>query len=631
MNHPRTYPIGAEIQPNGTHFRVWAPRSGTAAVEIYNAAGEVTSTLPLSRESGGYFSALLSDAPAGTRYRYRLETGAFADPASRSQPEGPHGPSAVVDPQFAWTDAAWTGRPARELVMYEMHLGTFTPEGTWAAACDQLEELARFGVTAIEIMPIAEAPGKFGWGYDGVNLFAPARNYGAPAAARAFVDRAHELELMVILDVVYNHFGPDGNYLAEFSSAYLSPRASEWGDGINFDGINSAPVREFYRANAAYWIAEYHFDGLRLDATHQIFDHSERHIVAEVAAAARAAAPGRTLFIVAENESQQARHARAPAHGGFGLDAIWNDDFHRAARVAATGKAEGHYLDYRGTPQEFISAAKYGFLYQGNWYGWQKKRRGTPALDLRPENFVVFLENHDQIANTLLGWRLHQLTGPGRWRALTALLLLQPAIPLLFQGQEFGASSPFLYFADHQPELAASVREGRARFLSQFRTIMAEESQGLLADPAAPDTFTRSKLDLTERTSHAAAYRLHADLLRLRREDPTFAAGVQIDGAVLGPEAFVLRYFSPDEDDRLLLVNLGAELYLNPCPEPLLAPLAGLGWAKLWSSDAPVYGGNGTPDALETAANWIIPGHAAIVLHPADDPVPPRARISEKD
>lgn len=623
--HERRFPVGAEVRAGGVHFRVWAPRSGQVAVEFERGASVV-----LTPEAGGYFSGLVEGVHGGARYRFRLDHGVFPDPASRRQPDGPHGPSEVVAADFAWTDSAWAGRPTRELVLYEMHLGTFTPAGTWAAATEQLPRLAALGVTGLEIMPIAEMPGRHGWGYDGVNLFAPTRLYGAPDDARRFVDRAHQLGLMVILDVVYNHLGPDGNYLAQFSDHYFSAQQSEWGAALNFDGPHAAPVREFFITNAAYWIAEYHFDGLRLDATHQIFDRSPVHVVTEIAAAARAAAPHRRIYIVAEDETQRASLVRPREAGGCGLDAIWNDDFHHAARVAATGRAEAYFMDYAGRPQEFVSAAKYGFLFQGGWHEWQQKRRGTPALDLAPENFVIFLENHDQLANTLTGRRLHELTSPGRYRALTALLLLQPSTPLLFQGQEFCASSPFLYFADHHAELAPLVRAGRSGFLKQFRTIAGRDACDRLDDPGAAATFGRSKLDLTEIGKHAGAVRLHADLLRLRRDDPGLRAPVRLDGAVLGAEAFVLRYFAGDGEDRLLLVNLGADLRLHPAPEPLLAPPAGRGWATLWSSEDPVYGGTGTPDELETADNWSIPGHAAFVLRPSGDSALRHVRLKEK-
>lgn len=627
----RKFPLGAELQPDGgAHFRVWAPASKTAAVELNGGRG-APRTFPLAAEPGGYFSGHVGEAHAGSLYRLRVDGGAYPDPASRFQPEGPHGPSQVVDPRFAWTDASWRGRPAREIVAYELHLGTFTPGGTWRAAMNRLPELVRLGVTLVEVMPIADFPGQFGWGYDGVNLFAPCRLYGSVQDAKAFVNCAHELGLMVILDVVYNHLGPDGNYLGQFSRDFISRNyANEWGDALNFDGENAAGVREFFVTNAAYWIGEFHFDGLRLDATQQIHDRSPTHVLAEIARAAREAAAHRTIYLVAENEAQEARLVREPARGGYGLDAIWNDDFHHAALVAATGKAEAYYAGFRGTAQEFVSAAKHGFLYQGQWYLWQRKRRGSPALDLPPHAFVAFLENHDQVSNSLHGARLHQRTSPGRFRALTALLLLGPGTPLLFQGQEFGASAPFVYFADHGRELGEAVRQGRAKFLAQFRSAEAADTTRWLPDPGARATFERCRLDWTERERHDALWRMHADLLRGRRETQAVNDPDRVDGAVLGERAFVLRYFSAEGGDRLLVVNLGPDLRLEPAPEPLLAPLEGRGWAVQWSSEAPAYGGGGTAP-LETSANWIIPGEAAVLLQPDNQRELPPARFSETD
>ncbi len=628
----RRYPIGAELAAGGgVDFRVWAPAARTVAVELLDASQKVVDTVTLTPEPNGYFSGLVAQARAGTLYRYRLPSGAFPDPASRFQPEGPHGPSQVVDPTYTWTDTAWPGRPRTEIVLYELHLGTFTAEGTWRAAMAELPELARIGITAVEVMPVADFPGGFGWGYDGVDLFAPSRLYGSPSDARAFVDRAHALGLMVILDVVYNHLGPDGCYLHEFSRDYFTTKYQcEWGQPLNFDGEDSAPVREFFVTNARYWIEEFHCDGLRLDATQQIFDASSTHIVAEVTAAVHAAARQRQTFIVAENEPQQARLLHDPAHGGFGLDAVWNDDFHHAATVAATGRAEAYYSDYRGRPQEFISACKHGYLFQGQWCRWQKKRRGTPVLDLSPDRFVAFIQNHDQVANSLHGRRLHQLTSPALYRALSALQLLAPSIPLLFQGQEFAASAPFLYFADHKPELAAQIAQGRRSFLHQFRSVEAAENDAPLADPGDARTFQASKIDLGERERHANVYTLYTDLLRLRREQPIFSAPEAIDGAVLGEHAFVLRYFGGDGDDRLLIVNLGADVYFNPAPEPLLAPPAEQGWQTAWASEWPRYGGGGTP-ALETTENWIISGPAAYVLSPHSNRELPGAKVSEKN
>lgn len=584
----------------------------------------------MRQDGSGYFQTHVPAAGSGTRYRYRLPHGSYPDPASRYQPEGPHGPSMVIDPAYPWTDAEWRGLTPTELVIYELHLGTFTPEGTWRSAMAQLPELARLGITCLEVMPVAEFPGTFGWGYDGVDLYAPSRLYGRPEDAKAFVNRAHQLGLMVILDVVYNHLGPDGCYLREFCPAYFSTKyQNEWGDPLNFDGEDAGPVREFFIQNARYWVDEYHFDGLRLDATQQIFDASATHVVAEIANAVRAAAPRRTTFVVAENESQEAVVVRPASVGGYGLDAVWNDDFHHSATVAATGKSEAYYIDFRGSPQEFVSAVKHGFLYQGQLYRWQRKRRGSPALDLTPQQFVAFLQNHDQIANSLHGHRLHQQTSPGKLRALTALLLLNPSIPMLFQGQEFGASAPFVYFADHKPELGELVAKGRREFLLQFRTIAAPDARDRVPDPRQTETFARCKLDWTERERNRELYRLHEDLLRLRHGDRAFRQPSRIDGAILGPEAFLLRFFHPG-GDRLLIVNLGIDLYLASAPEPLLAPPVDCHWRVSWSSEAPEYAGGGTP-ALETQANWIIPGPAAFVLTPDCRHELPHARLSEND
>jgi maltooligosyltrehalose trehalohydrolase len=611
----RRLPVGAEIQPGGgVHFRVWAPRRKHVAAVLEAGIRE------LHPERNGYFSGLVREAHAGTRYRYRLDgANAYPDPASRFQPDGPHGPSQVVDPAaFRWTDGRWDGVRLDGQVIYEMHVGTFTPEGTWDAAARELEAVAATGITVVEIMPVADFPGRFGWGYDGVDLYAPTRLYGAPDDFRRFVDRAHAARLAVLLDVVYNHLGPDGCYLKEFAADYFTDRyKNEWGEPINFDGENAAPVREFFIANAGYWVDEFHIDGLRLDATQQMFDASARNVQQEITARVRDAASGRGTLVIAENEPQDVMLVRPVAQGGYGMDALWNDDFHHSAVVALTGRNEAYYTDYLGTPQEFVSAVKRGYLYQGQPYSWQKKRRGTPTFGIAPSAFVNYIQNHDQVANSAFGRRIHQLTSPGRYRAMTALTLLAPGTPMLFQGQEFASSSPFLFFADHKPALAASVRKGRAEFVSQFPSVADAAIQSLLPDPGDPRTFERSKLDHGERARHAEAHALHCDLLQLRRDDPVFRSPRPngVDGAVLGPEAFVVRFFGANGDDRLLVVNLGCDLRLACAPEPLLAPPPGARWKTLWSSEHPRYGGNGTP-ALEADGGWRVPGHAAVALSP---------------
>lgn len=616
----RRLPVGAEPQPSGgAHFRVWAPRRKTVEVMLERSdAGGGAVPYELDREGNGYFSGIILDAAPDMLYRYRLDRkNSYPDPASRFQPDGPHGPSQIIDPgEFGWTDGNWRGIQLPGQIVYEMHIGTFTREGTWNAATLELEKLAQLGVTALEIMPVADFGGTFGWGYDGVDLYAPTRLYGMPDDFRRFVDCAHKIGLAVLLDVVYNHFGPDGAYFKDFSDDYFTDRyENEWGMAINFDGKNSAPVREFITANAAYWIAEFHIDGLRLDATQQILDSTSPHVLSEITQSARRAAPGRAIIIVAENEPQHVKLLRPIEQGGYGMDGLWNDDFHHSALVAVTGRNEAYYTDYHGTPQELVSALKWGYLYQGQRYSWQKQRRGTPAFGVSPAAFITYIQNHDQVANSGWGLRLHQLTSPGRCRAITALLLLARATPMLFQGEEFASSSPFLFFADHRPELAKAVRKGRAEFLTQFRTLATPEMQRLVPDPADRATFERCKLDLNEREAHSEAYALHCDLLRLRREDSVFQKQGSFDGAVLGSEAFLLRFFDAENGDRLLLVNLGLDLHLCIAPEPLLAPPERKRWDILWSSESPKYGGAGTA-ALETEDGWRIPGHAAVVLIP---------------
>ena len=567
----------------------------------------------LEADGNGYFSGH-APARAGSRYGFRLDGGdqLRPDPASRYQPDGPHGLSEIIDASFDWTDASWKGVPSEGQVLYELHIGTFTAAGTFRAAAAELERLRELGITTIEMMPVAEFAGRFGWGYDGVDLFAPSHLYGRPDDLRHFVCEAHRLGLGVILDVVYNHFGPEGNYLAEFSDAYASRRhRSEWGPAFNFDGPGCAAVREFVETNAAYWIAEYHFDGLRLDATQQIFDESDAHIVGTLTRAARAAAPGRAVYVTAENEPQDV--GLLVSHG---IDAVWNDDLHHAARVALTGRREAYYSDYLGSPQEFVSAAKHGFLFQGQRYEWQDKSRGTPSIGFEPWRFIVFLENHDQVANSDRGGRLHDMTAPAKLRAFTAYLLLIPATPLLFQGQEFGSRAPFLYFADLSGPLRENVRAGRHDFLAQFPSIAAPEVRARLADPGDPATFERCRLERRGDGRERCVERFHRDLLALRRREHVLRTPQRFDGAVLSDACFVLRYFGAEADDRLLIVNYGRDLQLTPAPEPLLAPPRERQWEVLWSSEHPEYGGSGTPEPDERH-RWSIPGNTALLLKPA--------------
>ena len=625
----RRYPVGAELRDGIASFRVWAPERGSISLVLDSQS------IGMQRENDGHLSCLVEGLHPGARYWFRIDGNERleADPASRWQPQGPGGPSALADPEkFDWTDAGWRGVERAHQVLYEMHVGTFTPEGTWGAAMRKLPLLREIGITVIEMMPVNAFFGEFGWGYDGVLLYAPTHLYGEPDDLRAFVDEAHRLGIGVILDVVYNHFGP-GDRFEAFSSRYFTDRyENEWGRSLNFDGPGSEGVRAYVSQNAAYWIDEFHFDGLRLDATQCLFDASERHIVGEIAEACRRAGGARAVYLLAENEPQHARLLRPPEAGGDGLDAVWNDDFHRSATVAATGRNEAYYHDHKGQPQEFVSAAKYGYLFQGQRYDWQDKARGTPALGLAPCNFVHFLQNHDQIANSAKGLRISALTSQARLRALTALLLLGPQTPMLFQGQEFGSGKPFLYFADNSGEMAELVSNGRREFISQFPSVRDEVISLGLADPADSQTFDRSKLDWAEFEANAHVVALHRDLLAIRRSDRAIRRAADartLDASVLGALAFLIRYFGDQSgDDRILFVNIGPDLRVESIPDPLFAPPAGRQWTIIWSSEDARYGGTGQR-SVDFRRRWTLTGNSALFLAP-EEAAPEEEAISDQ-
>ncbi len=605
----RRFAVGAECSRTGTHFRVWAPRRDSVSIAFEDGRESA-----LTRETGGYHSGFVDGALAGHRYRVRLDgkAQAFPDPASRYQPDGPHGPSQIIDPsQFRWNDSAWPGITLNGQVIYELHIGTFTETGTWQSAIEKLPQLKALGITCIEMMPVAEFTGRFGWGYDGVDLFAPAHVYGSPDDLRAFVAAAHAIGLGVILDVVYNHFGPDGCYLKEFDQGYFTSKyANEWGEALNYDDEYAQGLRDLVTTNAAYWTREFHFDGLRLDAVQAIHDASSPHILSCISQTVREAAGKKSVILVAESEDQHAIVAQPVSSGGHGMNAVWNDDFHHSALVAITGHNAAYYSDFHGTPQELISSAKYGYLFQGQTFHWQNKRRGTPVFDLDPVQFVLCLENHDQVSNSATGARLWQVASPRRLRAFTALFLLLPGTPMLFQGQEFQSSHPFLFFADMPDSLREAVARGRAEFLGQFPNIARLDDP-----PGDRATFTKCKLDWREFETHAEAVALHRDLLALRRTDPVFSSqrARAIDGAVLAPEAFVLRFFGDAGDDRLLFVNYGPDINRGSFAEPLIAPPEGAEWRLLWSSEDKKYGGAGVAP-FEDETGWHLTGHSALVL-----------------
>jgi maltooligosyltrehalose trehalohydrolase len=606
-----TYRFGALPHDGGVLFQVWAPAQSSVALVLDGDADR-----PMEPDGDGFFRLDVPNVHTGRRYWFRLAQGLRPDPASRFQPEGPLGASQVVDTRaFDWHDQHWRGAPRRhEQVIYEMHVGTFTTEGTWTAAGARLPYLVELGVTTLEVMPLAEFAGSFGWGYDGVNLFAPAHIYGAPHDVQRFVDEAHRLGLAVILDVVYNHFGPVGNFFPEFSQT-VRGTPGDWGDSINYDGPGSGPVRALVTENAAYWIREFHFDGLRIDATQGIQDRSEEHIVSEICRAARVAANGRELFIVGESEPQDTRLLKATGAYADGLDALWNEDWHHAAFVALAGRREAYFSDYQGTAPEFASMARHGPLYQGQWYTWQRQPRGGFALGLASSQFVNFLENHDQVANTGLGVRLCHQVDRARWRALTTLLLCGPALPMLFQGQEFGSSRPFAYFADHEDELAAAVDQGRLEFLAQFPSLKSEDMKRLIPKAAARHTYEMSCLAEEERTTDNPWFRMHRDLLRLRKTDEVLSElgseRVGVESSAPTSSLLLVRY-GGQSGDRLLVVNF-ADDHLSPMNDPLLAPRPGGAWTQLWSSEHPHYGGRGCVEVVREG-RWLIPGGSATLL-----------------
>ncbi|MDP9363485.1 MAG: malto-oligosyltrehalose trehalohydrolase, partial [Chloroflexota bacterium] len=559
--------MGANVTAEGTRFAVWAPNA--RRVEVVIEGGDAHA---LSRREDDVHEGTVPGIGAGARYRFRLDGGeAYPDPYSRFQPEGPHGPSEVVDPgAFAWSGAGWPGLGPDGLVIYECHVGTMTPEGTFQALIGQLPELKRLGVTALELMPVAECPGRRNWGYDGVDLFAPSRNYGRPEDLKKLVDEAHRLGLGVLLDVVYNHLGPDGNYLRAFSDHYFTDRhQTPWGDALNYDGPGSRFVRDLAIDNACYWLAEFHLDGLRLDATHAIVDDSPTHLLAELNDRARAATP-RRVVLVAEDERNDVRLVRPREEGGYGLDGVWADDFHHAVRVLLTGEREGYYGDYAGTPTEAARALRDGFVFQGQPKPRSGEPRGTEVTDEPARAFVFAIQNHDQVGNRAYGERLHHDVDAGRYAAASALLLLAPQTPLLFMGQEFAASASFMFFTDHEPDLGSNVTEGRRDEFKGFRAFADPLLRETIPDPQAEETFVRSRLNLRERQANADIYRLYRDLLALRRHDPVLTAQDRQAMAVevVGAQTLVVHRWHGDEH-RLLIANFGPSLGVAPADPAL--------------------------------------------------------------
>lgn len=499
-----------------TRFRVWAPYAKQVDVHLTAPEEKVVRLQPVER---GYHEAVVEKVEPGTRYLYLLDgKGEFPDPASRLQPEGPHKPSEVVNPEFSWSETHWTGLALNEYVFYELHVGTFTPEGTFESAIGELERLKDLGVTCLELMPIAQFPGGRNWGYDGTYPYAAQSTYGGPQGLKRLVDAAHRLGMAVCLDVVYNHLGPEGNYLLNFGPYFSDSYKTPWGMSLNWDGPGSDEVREYFIGNALYWTVECRIDALRLDAVHAIIDTSAHPCLAEMARRVHAASArlGRRIHLIAENDRNDPAFARPAAAGGYGLDAQWNDDFHHALHTVLTKESHGYYSDY-GHMEHLARALTEGYVYGGHYSPHRNRSHGAPPDGLNGERFVVCSQNHDQVGNRMLGERLSSLVGFPQLKLAAAAVLFSPYLPLLFMGEEYGEPAPFLYFVSHgDPDLLQAVSRGRREEFAAFHAL------GEAPDPASQETFERSRINpqLRHEGTHGALHQFYRELLRLRRQVP---------------------------------------------------------------------------------------------------------------
>ncbi len=616
---PWVLDLGARpIGPSSVRFRVWAPRATTVGVRVQSRDGPAA---PLTPSDHGYFEGILEHVGPGTRYRYVIDNRVERpDPASRCQPEGVHGPSEVVDPNgFPWSDTAWRGRPLDRMIIYELHVGTFTPEGTFEGIIPRLEYLrAELGVTAIELMPVAQFPGTRNWGYDGVYPFAPQASYGGSVGLKRLIDTCHAKDLAVILDVVYNHLGPEGNYLADYGPYITERYRTPWGQAVNFDGPDSDEVRHCVVSNALYWITEYHVDGLRLDAIHGIYDFSARHILAELADAVHTQAQrlGRIVPVIAESDLNDVRVIAPPEEGGYGLDGQWNDDFHHALHAVLTGERQGYYEDF-GRVDQLATALREGFVYSGQRSAFRRRRHGSSSRNRPPSQFVVSAQNHDQVGNRARGDRLSTLIPHEALKVAAAMVLLGPNVPLLFMGEEYAETAPFLYFVDHgDPALIEAVRKGRVAEFASFGWT------GEIPDPQRAQTFERSRLmrggpRAPAQTAMLAWYRA---LIALRTS--TLALGAATDG-----DHTVWAW----ESERLLAVHRRAAggshalliLGCSPAPTTLTLREPVGTWRRRLDAGEPRFGGSGARSALSTVhitpdgTSVALSGYPAVVFLPA--------------
>jgi maltooligosyltrehalose trehalohydrolase len=535
--------LGARIlDGNACSFLVWAPHATRVEISIIDPQNR---TILMRSVGGGYFHGVVEGVSAGALYRYRLDHDKERpDPASRYQPHGVHGPSQVVDNRFNWSDAEWRGLPLEKYVFYELHTGTFTPQGTLEAIIPRLPALKDLGVTAVELMPVAQFPGDRNWGYDGVYPYAVQASYGGPRALKTLVNACHQEGVAVVLDVVYNHLGPEGSYLADFGPYFTDFYKTPWGQAVNFDGAGSDEVRRYFIENALEWITDFHIDALRLDAIHAIVDSSAQTFLEELSTAVRARATevGRDAWLIAESNRNDPRVIRPIGAGGLGLDAVWNDDFHHALHVLLTGERNGYYQDYSGI-EDLAGSYRDGFLYAQRYSAFRKKRYGKSSKDIPPQRFVVFAQNHDQVGNRLLGDRLSPSLSLDQLKLAAGTVLLSPYLPLLFMGEEYGEIAPFQYFVSHgDPSLVSAVRQGRRNEFARFGWT------GDIPDPGDESTFRRCKLnwDLQAANHHRALWQFYRELLRLRRE---VSALVELDKSVFEVQSFA--------DHKVLLVTRG--------------------------------------------------------------------------
>ncbi len=609
---------GARWLGEATRFRVWAPEA--RGVELVLGPEDGTTRVAMAPLDGGWFELRRPDSPPGTRYRYSIDDGSpLPDPASSFQPAGVHGPSEVVDHgAFPWTDQDWSGVRLDDLVLYELHVGTFTPEGTFGAAIHRLPYLAELGVTAIELMPVADFPGERNWGYDGVAPYAPARCYGRPDDLRALVDAAHGAGLAVHLDVVYNHLGPDGAYQGSYASRYYSvTHQTPWGAAINFDGPDSAPVRQYVVDNAVAWIRDYHIDGLRLDATHAIMDESPRHILAEIADAVHQAGreAGRAALVIAEDARNLAHLVRPEAEGGFGLDAVWSDDFHHQMRRRLAGDRDGYFQDFDGTAADIAATVRQGWFYCGQHSGYTGRPRGSDPAGLSPRRFVMFLQNHDQVGNRAYGERLHHQVAPSAYRAASVLLLLLPETPLLFMGQEWAASSPMLFFTDHHEALGEAVRNGRRAEFARFAAFADSATRARIPDPQAASTFANSRLSWREQDEkyHRQVLLLYRALLALRRGHPPAGSGAA-EVADWSPDVLLLRREGPGGSGLLAVIRLEGSGAVDLAGHAAARLAPGQRWQLALSTGDPAFNADGPAIGVEAGGTG--PGESGTALAP---------------